>query len=232
MILHEAARLLAASATGDISTRAVCDAAGITQPVLYRQFGNKDGLLAAVADDVWQQYLAVKRAATPSPDPVDDLRAGWDAHTAFALEHPHPYRLVFGSRLSTTPESGREAMRLLAGILERVAAEGRLGMPVADAARIVLAANSGVALGLLLHPEMYADPTASDVVRDATIAAVTLDAGGGDDPVATAARTLEARLAADGADAPFSAAEVGLLTEWLGRLQGPKTITKKENRHD
>lgn len=53
VILDRAVELLAASESGDISTRAVCEAAGVGQPVLYQLFGDKDGLLAAVADRVW-----------------------------------------------------------------------------------------------------------------------------------------------------------------------------------
>ena len=47
-ILETAAGLLAQSADADVSTRAVCDAAGVTAPTLYHHFGDKDGLLAAV----------------------------------------------------------------------------------------------------------------------------------------------------------------------------------------
>ncbi|XGU18101.1 TetR/AcrR family transcriptional regulator [Rhodococcus sp. 3Y1] len=64
------------------------------RPALYRQFGDKDGLLAAVVEAGFFEYLEGKRAATPSDDPVADLRAGWDAHTAFALAHPAHYRLM------------------------------------------------------------------------------------------------------------------------------------------
>ncbi|WP_347038034.1 TetR/AcrR family transcriptional regulator [Glutamicibacter halophytocola] len=112
MIINSAERLLAESATGDISTRAVCEAAGVTQPVLYRHFGDKDGLLAAVADHVWENYLSAKRSTKNSDDALEDLRRGWDNHTAFALENPHAYRLVFGTALAARPAAmggGHEA---------------------------------------------------------------------------------------------------------------------------
>ena len=92
-IIMAAARLLAESETGDISTRAVCEAAGIQQPVLYRHFGDKDALLAAVVDYAFDQYLDTKRRAIKSDDPVDDLRSGWDSHTEFAMAFPSFYRL-------------------------------------------------------------------------------------------------------------------------------------------
>jgi len=215
VILQKAAELLAHSPSGEISTRAVCEAAGVTQPVLYRHFGDKDGLLAAVADAVWGEYLASKRAAEHSPDPLDDLRAGWDNHTAFALRHPHAYRLVFASTLATRPGAMVEAMGLLEGILQRLAAQGRLRMPASDAARIVMAANSGVALGLILRPESYPDATASASTRDAVLGSLVVDGAPARDPLAAAATTVAAHL---GASEMFTPAERGLLAEWLQRL--------------
>ncbi len=225
-ILSAASELLASSPTGDISTRAVCDAAGVTQPVLYRLFGDKDGLLAAVVDTVWEEYLASKRSALVSDDPLADLRAGWDRHAAFARAHPHPYRLLFGSALTSRPAAAVEAMSLLRAVLERVAAHGRLRLDPVRAAEIVMAANSGVALGQIVHPELYPDPSVSVAVREATFRGILIDSGvddaAADDPAARAATTLRAQLS--GA-AEFSAGEQALLTEWLGRLQDRQTPT-------
>src|ERR1700744_4972475 len=109
LIIDAAADLLAGSLTGAISTRAVCEAAGVQQPVLYRIFGDKDGLLAATVDHVWDGYLATKRAAPKSDDPLADLRAGWDSHVAFALAHPNAYKLLYAPALRATPSSAEAA---------------------------------------------------------------------------------------------------------------------------
>src|SRR3954449_6664209 len=102
-ILEAAAELLAASPIADVSTRAVCEAAGVGAPALYRQFGDKEGLLSAVVDHGFEKYLAGKRAAVPSADPVQDLRDGWDSHVAFAVENPSYYRLMYSPTVSGTP---------------------------------------------------------------------------------------------------------------------------------
>ncbi|TDT33787.1 TetR/AcrR family transcriptional regulator [Naumannella halotolerans] len=217
LILERAVELLAASETGDVSTRAVCQAAGVGQPVLYRIFGDKNGLLTAVADQVWGQYLAAKRAAEVSDDPVQDLRHGWDNHTAFALANPHAYRLVFASALPSRPAAADEAMELLRGVLQRVAAQGRLRVAPAVAAQIVMAANSGVALSLILRPEQYPDVATSIAMREATMRAILAD-----EPVEAAqaqrvaATTLRAGLVESDA---FTAAESALLIEWLDRVR-------------
>lgn len=214
-ILEKAAELLAASPSGDVSTRAICEAAGITQPVLYRRFGDKDGFLSAVADHVWEQYLETKRSAERSADALDDLRAGWDGHTDFALEHPHAYRLVFCSVLAVRPAAAAEAMRLLGQVTERLAVEGRLSVSPGVAARTIMAANSGVALGMILRPEEFPCGS-SEQVRETTLRGILATAQD-DDPAAAAVATLLARLRAD-ADG-FTAAEAALLGEWLNRIE-------------
>jgi AcrR family transcriptional regulator len=73
-IIDITAELLAASPTGQISTRAVCDAAGVTPPTLYHHFGDKDGLLHAVVADGFGRYLARKRAVGTTGDVVADFR--------------------------------------------------------------------------------------------------------------------------------------------------------------
>lgn len=217
LIIKQAAELLAASPNGDVSTRAVCEAAGVGQPVMYRIFGDKEGLLAAVADCVWGEYLDSKRIAVPSADPLQDVRDGWDNHTAFALAHPHAYRLVFATALSSPPDAAEEAMSLLQRILERLAAQGRLRMNPAKAARIVMAANSGIALALILRPSQFSDSSLSAVMREATLNSVVSDTGTPvSDAVEVAAVTLQTGLASSTA---FTSAESGLLTEWLTRIQ-------------
>lgn len=234
-IIDRAAELLAASPTGDISTRAVCEAAGITQPVLYRMFGDKDGLLSAVVDRVWDQYLSMKREAERSDDPLDDLRAGWDSHVAFALAHPHAYRLLFGTALATTPEAGAEAMRLLRVNLERLASIGRLAIAPDVAARIVMAANTGVALALLLRPSDYPDMAISTTVRNTVYRSILVPTDTTKPDVAeacsVAATTLRADLTSTQADGLFSAAESRLLDEWLQRIQArPRAQARRQSK--
>lgn len=186
------------------------------QPVLYRLFGDKEGLLSAAADRVWGEYLDSKRAAVPSEDPLQDLREGWDTHTAFALAHPHAYRLVFATSLSPPPEAADEAMGLLQGVLKRLAAQGRLKARPAEAARIVMAANSGVALALILRPGQFPDPSLSVSVRESTVRSITLDADTSEaDALRIAATTVQAGVQDT---TVFTDGESALLTEWLERI--------------
>ncbi len=221
-ILTAAADLLETSPNGDISTRAVGEKAGVQQPVIYRLFGDKDSLLAAVVDHGFAQYLADKRAAVPTDDPVADLRRGWDGHTRFALDHPNVYRLMYTPRLTSPPQAVREAHGLLRGVLERIARIGRLATEPDRAADVVMAANSGVALALLNRPGADRDPELSIRVRDIVLPGILTPEAGADPTttaptVAQAATTLAALLRSDRPKS-FSPAESALLTEWLTHL--------------
>ncbi|MEU6355783.1 TetR/AcrR family transcriptional regulator [Streptomyces sp. NPDC047072] len=224
-ILEAATELLANASAADVSTRAVCEKAGVGAPMLYRLFGDKAGLLAAVVDRGFEQYLASKRAARPSGDPVADLRSGWDNHMRFALEHPNHYRLMYSPELTVPPGAAQEAHDLLHEILERCAAAGRLTVPPALALRMIMSANVGAALSMLTRPEQYTDPRFSERLRDAVLDSVTrpadtetdADRSRGDSAVPVAAATLAARLRAD-LPPMFTPAESALLQQWLEKL--------------
>ena len=217
-ILEAAASLLSSSVDGDVSTRAVCEAAGVGAPALYRQFGDKEGLLAAVVDHAFASYLAGKRALAETDDPVRDLVDGWDNHLAFALANPHHYRLMYGPGLATRPAAAAEAHELLLAVLRRCAAADRLRIPPEPAASMIMASNTGVALALICRPELYPDPAFADRVRDAVFCAILADpAPSAPASLSDAAITLQARLAA-APPAELTDQETGLLREWLDRL--------------
>lgn len=223
-ILDAAAELLAGAPAADVSTRAVCEAAGVGAPMLYRLFGDKAGLLAAVVDRGFEQYLASKRAARPSADPVADLKRGWDNHMRFALDHPNHYRLMYSPELTAPPAAAQEAHALLHGVLERCAAAGLLTVPPEVATRIVMAANVGAALSMLTRPEQYPDIRFAARLRDSVIDSVTRPVGG-EEPgdagrgraVPAAAATLAARLRAEPPQR-LTTVEAALLQQWLDTL--------------
>ena len=214
-LIAAASQQLEQSPLGDISTRAVCDAVGVGQPVLYRLFGDKDGLLAAVIDAVWAEYLETKRAATATDDPVADLRDGWNAHIAFALHHPNAYRLLFSTALATKADALNQATELLVAVLNRVAAKGLVQMEPEHAAQIVMAANTGLALQLLRQPHAKHVHSTVKRVREATIRAITTEGSHKPHGTRVATATLRAQLPQH---TGFTQAEAALLDEWLQRF--------------
>ncbi|WP_274563197.1 TetR/AcrR family transcriptional regulator [Streptomyces spiramyceticus] len=229
-ILEVAADLVARSPDGDISTRAVCEAAQVGAPALYRHFGDKEGLLSAVVDHGFDKYLATKRQYSRGADPIEDLRNGWDTHVDFALENPNLYRLMNSPAMRTPPAAALESHQILTRDLERAAAQGKLRLAPELAAQMVMSANVGVALMLVARPSAFTDMSTSTRVRDAVHAAIfTRDVsagrgssgGSGKDTDAAQVPSTAARLNAllrRSSTSPLSAAETGLMTEWLDRL--------------
>ncbi len=225
-IIVAAAGLLSESPTGEFSTRAVSEVAGIQQPVLYRHFASKDLLLAAVVDYEYERYLAAKSSTKPQ-DPVQGLRTDWDEHIAFALGSPNVYRLLFSPTLRVTPEAARETLRMLVELMNKVAEQGRLRVPAATAAQMVIAANSGVAMGLLSRQTLSSDLGLSDLVRDAIHAAILIEPvgtpSGATDHTPVVARAVAATTLLSTLDTPpvptFTHGEMTLLREWLARLE-------------
>src|ERR1700722_13172234 len=227
-ILETAAGLLAESADVDISTRAICDAAGVTAPTLYHHFGDKDGLLAAVVDFGWAAFLETKRAVAVviHEHVADDIRAGWDNHLEFARENPSFYKLMWSPAVAASNSAVREAYQMLYDRLELGAGRGQLRVSAETAARVVLAATTGAALSLISQPDLYADGTFAIQLREAVIASVTVPQGAAPGvrqaareagpTIASAAATLSSRLATE--DSPLTGPETALLRQWLTTL--------------
>lgn len=224
-ILEVAARLVAESPNGDVSTRAVCDAAQVGAPALYRYFGDKEGLLSAVVDYGFDRYLETKRQRAPENDPIEDLRKGWDSHVEFALDNPNLYRLMYSPAMRTPPAAALESHEILTRDLRRAAADGKLRLAPEAAAQVVMSANVGVALMLVARPTTFTDRDTSRRVRDSVHATVFTPEVMADSAARAATRTQLPAAAAQlnvllgrSAESGLSTAEVALMTEWLRRL--------------
>jgi AcrR family transcriptional regulator len=218
-IVEAAAALLTAGGREAVSTRAVSTAASVQAPTIYRIFGDKQGLLDAVASHGFQTYLRGKAALEPSPDPVEDLRRGWDLHVGFGLAQPAFYTLIYGEpRPGVESPAARVAADILAGQVRRIAEAGRLRVSEQRAAHLIHAAGSGLTLALIALPPERRDPALSTLARESIIAAVTTDAparadrDGGPAGPAIALRAVLPRATV------LTERERGLLAEWLDRI--------------
>lgn len=218
-LIRAAAGLLAEGGRDAVSTRAVCAAAGVQSPTLYRLFGDKNGLLEAVASHEFESYLSDKAALPRTDDPVEDLRCGWDLHVGFGVTHPACYSLIYGGgRPGVETPAARRASAVLAGMVKRIAEAGRLRVAEERAVHLIHSAGCGMTFTLIAMPEDERDPALSVMARESVIAAVTTDppeaAEGDSDPISTtvALRALAPRLSA------LTSAERTLLTEWMDRV--------------
>ncbi|MEV0387594.1 TetR/AcrR family transcriptional regulator [Nonomuraea sp. NPDC050643] len=216
-VIEAAAGLLARDGREAVTTRAVASAAGVQAPAIYRLFGDKDGLLEAVAEHGYATFLAAKHVDARPRDPVDDLRAGWDLAVGFGLANPELYALMYGEpKRGTASAAFHAGMRILVERIRRLAAAGRLRVEERLAVALIHATARGAVLTWLSLPAGERDPALLTTMRESMVAAVTNEKPVVEDPgVAGAARTLRALLPEQTA---LSGAEQHLLGEWLDRL--------------
>lgn len=239
-LLDAATELLAASAGKPVSTREITTRAGVTAPTLYHHFGDKDGLMDAVAVRGFEEFVQREAGMERSSLPMADVQRLWDVHVQFGLSQPQVYSLMFGSTgPRKRPVIVQQAERLLETELSRVAEAGALAVPPLQAARAVLAANIGVTLMLIADTaEDGQVPSADDVAtltlsvqtRDAVLRSVVTNPALVDSPSAgvaasgtgppsfvAAAIALNATLQSSHPD-QLSGTEMELFLEWLHRL--------------
>lgn len=219
-IAAAAAELLAAGGREAVSTRAVAAAAGVQAPTIYRLFGDKQGLLDAVAERGFAAYVGPKREREPGADPIEELRRGWDLHLEFGLANPALYVLMNEPRPGGPPQAAVAGIDYLRALVERIAMAGRLAVPVDDAVQLIHASGVGATLTILGQPEGQRDVTVSRLAREATITAVTTTAPATEKPGAVGAAIALRSGLSDAAG--LSSAEKLLLGEWLDRIASPE----------
>lgn len=216
-VVEAAAELLAREGRDAVTTRAVAAAAGVQAPAIYRLFGDKNGLLEAVAEHGYATFLAAKHVDRNLQDPVEDLRAGWDLAVEFGLANPELYALMYGEpKRGTTSAAFHAGMQILLGRIRRLAAGGWLRVDEKLAAALIHATARGAVLTWLSLPEDQRDPALLTAMRESMVAAVTHEQPAVQEASpAGAARTLRALLPEQ---TTLSGAEQHLLSEWLDRL--------------
>ena len=219
-IVQAAAALLGQAGAEAVTTRAVAQAAGVQAPAIYRLFGDKDGLIEAVAEHVMATYVAAKAAITETAsaegrDPLADLRTGWDMHIEFGLANPALFGILNEAGRSTPSPAAATGLDVLRSRVHRVAAAGRLRVGERRAVELIHAAGTGTVQTLLAVPADARDPHLADAMFEAVAAAILTDAPAraatGPVAAAVAFRTIVPELSM------LSDAERTLLSEWLDR---------------
>jgi TetR/AcrR family transcriptional regulator len=158
-IRDAAAALFAEKGFAATSTREICQRAGITKPVLYYYFGNKEQLYEELVLDTYSEYQKeLRRAARRGRAPTERLINVLSAMFSYARHRDNYWRVGF--RMVLVPEKGSPAInyvemshadeRLLAEIIrEGIRRREMKGRPEFIAGAIVGMAISSI-LGYLL----------------------------------------------------------------------------------
>lgn len=216
-ILDAALPLLSEGGREALSTRAVTTAAGIQAPTLYRIFGDKQGLLDALALHGFQAHLAGWQGWQPGADPVATLRQGWDMHIAWGVANPYLYSIAYGdARPGTTTAASDAIDAILRTLVEQAAAAGLVTVPVEQAVSMLRAVGTGVVFTLIAMPEDSRDASLVERGREAALATFLAPAATGPARTGAAAAVhLKAELAHSEA---LTVNEKALLGDWLDRL--------------
>ncbi len=131
---HGYAQIAAGGPTA-LSLNGIAKAMGMSGPAMYRYFASRDELLATLVAESYEALSdalidAAERARRRTPE--GRLRAAATAFRGWALEHPHRYRLVFGSTYGSgaldpkrvIPAAHRSMSVLLAALAELGPAAG------------------------------------------------------------------------------------------------------------
>ena len=219
-IVAVAARLLQEHGPAAVTTRGVAEAAGVQAPAIYRLFGDKDGLLEAVAEHVMATYVSakaeiVKAASAANVDPLEELRAGWQLQIDFGVANPSLFRLLGDPNRvmhSAAAQSGKHVLEMR---VHRVATTGQLRVSEQRAVDLIQAAGIGTIQTLLSTPSDQRDPGLAQAMFDAVLEQILTDAPAHPQPqpiaILVALRAIAPELEM------LSQSERQLLAEWLDR---------------
>jgi AcrR family transcriptional regulator len=78
----------------EVSMDEIASEAGITKPVLYRHFGDKDGLYQALTERYVAELKVALKPAAEASEPRDRLAAAIDAYLVYVEREPERYRFL------------------------------------------------------------------------------------------------------------------------------------------
>lgn len=219
-IVAAAAQLLQDRGPTAVTTRSVAESAGVQAPTIYRLFGDKDGLLEAVAEHVLATHVLAKAAVVAASsadqiDPLDDLRSGWETQIAFGLANPTLFALLSDPSRGPHSRAAQAGQQVLETRVHRVALTGRLRVSEQRAVDLIHAAGTGAVITLLSAPPEHRDPGLAQDLFEAVLRQILTGA-----PEHSGSE-LKATIVACRANTPqlqmLSPAEQHLLGDWLDR---------------
>lgn len=128
-VLDAALELIATQGHAALSFREVARRAGVSHQAPYHHFGDRQGILAAIAEEGFRA-LSAEMVPWVSLPPVERLEASGIAYVRWALAHPGHYRTMFRPDLvplEATPglqEAATRSYRDLEEVVEAVQAAG------------------------------------------------------------------------------------------------------------
>ena len=182
--------LLDAEGVEAMSLRAAAKAAGVSPAAPSRHFGDKNGLLAAIAAQGFRDLVKLRSRrldAVPRDDATGRLRAVMSGYLDFAVAHPARFQLMFGAQIQRQdyPElqqAAETSFDVLRSAVAPLVGPGRAdGLGADDLAFAVWASTHGLAMLRVNRQRLPAASRGlgSDQLTDLLVAFVTAALVGG-----------------------------------------------------
>ncbi|MFI6675618.1 TetR/AcrR family transcriptional regulator [Kribbella sp. NPDC050470] len=124
MILDAALGVFSEKGYAGTTMQSVADAAGVTKPVVYASFANRDELLLALLAREEQHLVISIVAALPADPsvgtPEEHVLDGLTAFLTTAAQHPRSWRIVFGAQYGAAPVVAERVRAARAFLVEGV----------------------------------------------------------------------------------------------------------------
>jgi AcrR family transcriptional regulator len=129
-MLAEARTLFAERGFAAVTMDEVAARVGVTKPLLYTYFGNKEGLYLACMEPAGEALVStVAEAVRDTASPADALRAGVHAFFAFVDADRSAWRVLFDDTLPAGAEPARRAAEQRDRLVALVAAAQLARLP-------------------------------------------------------------------------------------------------------
>jgi AcrR family transcriptional regulator len=161
-LLDIAEELFIARGFAATSIEDIARAAGVTRPIVYGHFGDKEGVyLACVrrARSAFQQALVEKVGA--GGEPLDLLRRGCEVLIGWLERDPAKWKLLFASGALQPGDYASELEQLRFETIGQIAALLRASMPAAESLRVEACAHAISGIGERLGHWWLANPDMS-----------------------------------------------------------------------
>jgi AcrR family transcriptional regulator len=171
-ILDAAQELLLDEGIGGFTMRRLADRCGYTAPTIYHYFGDKQGLLDTLLEQVSRALLTELEQVPVTGDPLDVMRAHFHTIVRFGVANPRHYRLLLAARPEGAPpvSSDEAARQRLEAPLERVFREGRLrGGDLEPIRQALWALMHGLISLQTSRPDVAWEPAAGEVGLEAML---------------------------------------------------------------